>query len=146
MSNQIETIIADLIDLAGKGLCHATDMAAAAEALRSYKRECIDCGEPATVTDLEAYGPGRPDDYCTVCYLANHAPGVDYPIHTSVYGEMAEVTTLLEGDTCDNCGVCTITSIKHGPEFLAADAEHRAWLLTDQGSNHPQSPLYVAPA
>jgi hypothetical protein len=108
--------------------------------------ECYDCGQPATVIDLHAYGKGRHKLSCEVCYIADHAPGVDYPVHTSVYGEMAEVTTLLDGDTCDNCGVCTITSIKHGPEFLTADAEYQAFMATPESAHHPQSKFYVAPA
>jgi hypothetical protein len=103
------------------------------------KRECIDCGSPATVQHLEAYGPGRPEDYCTVCFISNNAPGVDAPIHTSVYGEDAQVTTLVESDSCDNCGVSTIAGIKHGEPFVSEDAAFRAFLRTPESHLHPQS-------
>lgn len=87
---------------------------------------CADCGNPAYSLLLNGYGQGKHVPYCFACYHASNAPGVDSPVHTHVYGESAEVTTLLDGDTCDNCGVCVITSIKHGPDFIKADAEWQA--------------------
>lgn len=145
MSNEIETIIKDVVALAGRGLCHADDMQEAADAIRSYERFCADCGEPAFVTQLDTYGVGKPEDYCGVCYLANNAPGVDHPVYTHVYGEEAQVTTLLDSDKCDNCGVYVIDGIRHGEHFIKEQAEWDAFMATPESAHQPQSKFYVAP-
>lgn len=62
---------------------------------------CIECGKPAEVIDLSAYGPGKPGGYCTTCFISTHAPA--NPVPTAVFGHSAEVVTIGDEAQCINC-------------------------------------------
>lgn len=64
---------------------------------------CEDCGQPAAVLDLDAYGPGRGKYQCTICYIADNRAD-NMRIATAVLGFSAEVLVLTDDTTCTNCG------------------------------------------
>lgn len=79
------------------------------------ERTCVECGSPATVLALDAYGPGKDCELCTVCFISDYRiDTVDIP--TAVLGVPAYVMTFTEESTCANCGsyICAPGAI-HDP-------------------------------
>lgn len=73
---------------------------------------CVQCEAPAELTIHDGYGPGQGTDYCIQCFRADYSPAT--PIETYAYGRDAVVLTIIDGDTCANCGL----------ELIAPDAIH----------------------
>ena len=92
MADQIDPSDVELLEWAG-----------VPEFPESEGPECEDCGQPADVVDLNAYGPGKGKHQCTVCYIADNRIDT-MRINTAVLGLPAEVLVLTEGTTCSNCG------------------------------------------
>jgi len=63
---------------------------------------CSECGSPATVLDLHAYGPGKGQSLCTPCFISNNRLDNEQ-IATAVLGHPASVVVVGDEARCTNC-------------------------------------------
>lgn len=96
------TFLADYQRLTAEGDCSPDEeeewfvlCEEAAHKLASLLKPCYDCGAPVEAVDLHAYGQGKPESYCRVCYIRN-AFQSDDRISATFDGEPYEIVAVPE--------------------------------------------------